>query len=258
DSAQMDMAARAEAVALLQELNYGSEGYFWGYDTKTFRLFQGNTGDRIGESFYDFRDAEGKFPIRELVRAAVDGSHYVHYSFVLGAEKTIVPKVGYSVHLPKWDMIFGTALNLDGVERDVQAARAEFQDRIDALVTLMIGSAIALLVLMGLLAVVMGNAILRPLMLIKANLDDMAQGDGYITQRWPVTNRNELRELATSFNRFVEKSHPQVQQVASTTNQTGGLVGAVASQAQRSERAMAAQRHETDQVATAINEMSAA
>ncbi|HBX57579.1 MAG TPA: chemotaxis protein, partial [Pseudomonas sp.] len=37
-----------------------------------------------------------------------------------------------------------------------------------------------------------------------------------------------------------------------------GLVGAVASQAQRSEQAMERQRHETDQVATAINEMSAA
>ena len=257
-SADMDLAARAEAVALLQELNYGSEGYFWGYDTKTIRLFQGNTGDRIGESFYDFRDAEGKFPIRELVRAAVDGSHYVRYSFVLGADKVIVPKVGYSVHLPKWDMIFGTALNLDGVERDVQAARAEFQDRIDALVTLMIGSAIALLVLMGLLAGVMGNAILRPLMLIKSNLDDMAQGEGDLTQRLPVTSRDELGELALSFNRFVEKIHRLVQQVASTTSQMGGLVGAVASQAQRSESAMAAQRHETDQVATAINEMSAA
>ncbi|WP_407291797.1 methyl-accepting chemotaxis protein [Stutzerimonas zhaodongensis] len=258
NSAPSDMAARAEAVALLQELNYGDEGYFWGYDTKTIRLFQGNTGDRIGESFYDFRDAEGTYPIRELVRAAVDGSHYVRYSFLVGADKVIVPKVGYSLHLPKWDMIFGTALNLDGIERDVQAARAEFQDRIDALVTLMIGSAIALLVLMGLLAGVVSNAILRPLMLIKRNLDDMAAGDGDLTHRLPVTTRDELGELAGSFNRFVEKIHVLVQQVAGTTAQLTGLVSAVASQAQRSEQAMADQRNETDQVATAINEMSAA
>src|SRR5690606_27862183 len=57
---------------------------------------------------------------------------------------------------------------------------------------------------------------------------------------------------------FVEKIHSLVQQVAGTTTQLAGLVGAVASQAQRSEQAMAAQRHETDQVATAINEKSAA
>ncbi len=257
-SAPSDMEARAEAVALLKELNYGDEGYFWGYDTKTFRLFQGNTGDRIGESFYDFRDAEGKYPIRELVRAGVDGSHYVRYSFLVGADKVIVPKVGYSMHLPKWDMVFGTALNLDGVERDVQAARAEFQNRIDGLIILMIGSAIALLVLMGLLAGMMGNAILRPMLLIKRNLDDMAAGDGDLTQRLSVTSRDELGELAGSFNRFVEKIHTLVQQVAGTTSQLTGLVGAVASQAQRSELAMGDQRQETEQVATAINEMSAA
>ncbi|WP_370453133.1 methyl-accepting chemotaxis protein [Pseudomonas sp. BLCC-B13] len=42
------------------------------------------------------------------------------------------------------------------------------------------------------------------------------------------------------------------------TTQLTGLVGEVAAQAQRSEQAMERQRHETDQVATAINEMSAA
>ncbi len=252
------MQARAEAVAVLQELNYGKEGYFWGYDTKTVRLFQGNTGDKVGQSFYDFKDAQGNYPIRELVKAGVDGSHYVHYSFVLGADKVIVPKVGYSLHLPKWDMIFGTALNLDGVERDVQAARAEFQDRIDTLVGIMLGSAVALLAVIGLLAMLMSNALLRPLLLIKRNLDDMAQGDGDLTHRLPITSEDELGELARSFNRFVEKIHSLVQQVAGTTTQLTGLVGAVATQAQRSEQAMAGQRSETDQVATAINEMSAA
>ncbi|WP_313132150.1 methyl-accepting chemotaxis protein, partial [Stutzerimonas nitrititolerans] len=137
-------------------------------------------------------------------------------------------------------------------------ARAEFQERIDALVMIMLGSAVVLLALMGLLALLMSNALLRPLMLIKNNLDDMAQGDGDLTQRLPVTSSDELGDLARSFNRFVEKIHSLVQQVAGTTTQLAGLVGAVASQAQRSEQAMAAQRHETDQVATAINEMSAA
>ncbi|MCQ4051569.1 methyl-accepting chemotaxis protein, partial [Klebsiella pneumoniae] len=151
-----------------------------------------------------------------------------------------------------------TSLNLDGVERDVQAARAEFQERIDGLVAIMLVSAFALLALMALLAVFMSNALLSPLLLIKRNLDDMAQGDGDLTQRLPITSQDELGELAMSFNRFVAKIHSLVQQVAGTTTQLSGLVGAVASQAQRSDQAMADQRSETDQVATAINEMSAA
>jgi len=257
-SAEGDMQARDQAVAILERMSYGKDGYFWGYDSQAVRILQGNTKDKIGQSFYDYRDPNGVYAIRELVRAGQDGSHYVDYSFVLGDSSVLVPKVGYAEFLPKWNMVFGTSLNLDGVERDVQAARAEFQERIDGLVAIMLVSAFALLALMALLAVFMSNALLSPLLLIKRNLDDMAQGDGDLTQRLPITSQDELGELAMSFNRFVAKIHSLVQQVAGTTTQLSGLVGAVASQAQRSEQAMADQRSETDQVATAINEMSAA
>lgn len=257
-SAQGDMQAREQAVAILERLSYGNEGYFWGYDAQSLRVFQGATRERIGESFADYRDPNGVYAIRELVKAGQNGSHFVDYSFAVPGSDTLVPKVGYAEHLPKWNLVFGTSLNLDDVERDVGEARAVFQARIDGLTLFMLGAAFLLLILMGVLAVLMSNAILRPLLQIKQNLDDMAQGDGDLTHRLPVTSRDELGELSASFNRFVEKIHSLVQQVAGTTTQLSGLVGAVASQAQRSEQAMADQRSETDQVATAINEMSAA
>ncbi|NHW02599.1 methyl-accepting chemotaxis protein [Stutzerimonas degradans] len=253
-----DLYARDEAVALLERLAYGAEGYFWGYDSKSVRIFQGNSRDKIGESFHDFRDPNGVYAIRELVAAGQNGSHYVDYSFAVPGKDALVPKVGYAEYLPKWDLVFGTSLNLDDVERDVLAARDVFQKRIDGLILFMLGCALALLILIAVVAVFMSNSILRPLLLIKNSLDDMAEGDGNLTSRLPVTSRDELGELAASFNHFVEKIHVLVQQVAGTITQLTGLVGAVASQAQRSEQAMASQRHETDQVATAINEMSAA
>ena len=257
-SAEGDLQARAEAVALLERLAYGREGYFWGYDGQFLRVFQGDTHERIGESFADFQDPNGVYAIRELVKAGQSGSHFVDYSFAVPGSDALVPKVGYAEYLPKWNLAFGTSLNLDDVERDVVEARAVFQARIDSLTMIMLGAALLLLVLMAGLAVLMSNAILRPLLQIKQNLDDMAQGDGDLTHRLPITSQDELGELATSFNRFVEKIHSLVQQVAGTTTQLTGLVAAVASQAQRSEQAMADQRSETDQVATAINEMSAA
>ena len=103
-----------------------------------------------------------------------------------------------------------------------------------------------------------GNAFLLPLQQIKANLDGIAAGEGDLTRRLPVTSQDELGQLAGSFNRFVEKVHGLVRQIVEMTGQLTELVGQVSDQAQRSEQAMAQQRHETDQVATAINEMSAA
>jgi methyl-accepting chemotaxis protein len=257
-SAAGNMAARAQAVDVLKHLSYGAEGYFWGYDGESVRVLQGSTDDRIGQSFADYRDPNGVYVMRELVRAGKDDSHYVDYSFVLGDGKVLVPKVGYAQYLPKWNLVFGTSVNLDRVERDVQQARAEFQARIDDLLLIMTGSALGLLLLMGLLAVLMSNSILSPLQMLKANLDDMAAGDGDLTHRLPVTSKDELGQLAFSFNRFVEKIHALVRQVAGTTTQLSSLVSDVATQAERSEQAMSGQRHETEQAATAINEMSAA
>lgn len=221
-------------------------------------MLQGNTRDRIGESFYNFQDPTGKYAIRELVEAGMDGSHYVNYSFVLGSDTTLVPKVGYAHYLPKWKLVFGTSLNLDGVERDVQASRADFQSKVDQLLLIMAGSALALLILIAVLAIIISRSVLSPLLVIKNNLDGMASGDGDLTQRLPTTRQDELGELAISFNRFVETIHGLVQQVSATAGQLASLVGSVADQAHRSEQAMVAQRHETDQAATAINQMSAA
>ena len=257
-SADGDMSARAQAVEVLKRLSYGADGYFWGYDSKVHRVLQGNTNDRIGEDFSGYRDPNGVYAIRELVRAGMDSSHYVDYSFVLGDGKVLVAKVGYSHYLPKWKMVFGTSVNLDGVERDVQAARAQFQHSVDRLLMVMAGSAIGLLLVLALLSLPLAASITKPVQLIKSKLDDMAAGEGDLTQRLPVTSQDELGELASSFNAFVAKIHALVQQVSVTTDQLFGLVGGVSSQAQRSEQAMAGQRQETDQVATAINEMSAA
>ncbi|MFY1017919.1 methyl-accepting chemotaxis protein [Ectopseudomonas khazarica] len=257
-SADGDMSARAQAVEVLKRLSYGADGYFWGYDSNVHRVLQGNTNDRIGEDFSGYRDPNGVYAIRELVRAGMDSSHYVDYSFVLGDGKVLVAKVGYSHYLPKWKMVFGTSVNLDGVERDVQAARAQFQHSVDRLLMVMAGSAIGLLLVLALLSLPLAASITKPVQLIKSKLDDMAAGEGDLTQRLPVTSQDELGELASSFNAFVAKIHALVQQVSVTTDQLFGLVGGVSSQAQRSEQAMAGQRQETDQVATAINEMSAA
>ncbi len=257
-AAEGDAAAREAGVALLKRLAYGNGGYFWGYDTRSVRVFQGTSEERIGEDFSSFRDPNGVYAIRELVRAGQDDSHYVHYSFTRPGNSAVVPKIGYAQYLPKWNLVFGTSLNLDDIEEDVAKAREQLHGQINSLLTLMIGSALALLVIIALVAVPTGNAIVRPLLRVKANLDDMAAGDGNLTHRLPVESRDELGELAQSFNRFVEKIHTLVQQVAGTTGQLSGLVGNVAQQAQRSEQAMAGQRSETDQVATAINEMTAA
>ncbi|MBZ9667931.1 methyl-accepting chemotaxis protein [Pseudomonas sp. LMG 31766] len=257
-SAPGDMRARDEAVALLKRMNFAKEDYFWGYDSQSVRVFWSDKDVRIGESFRDFRDANGLYVINELVRVARDGTHFLEYAFPVPGRDEPVPKIGYAQYLEKWDLVIGTAVNLDDIELQVQAFEEQMHQRISSLVIDMLGLALMLLIVIVALAVWLAGGFVRPLQQIKSNLDDIAAGEGDLTRRLPVTTQDELGQLAGSFNRFVEKIHDLVRQIAEMTGQLTGLVGQVAEQAQRSEQAMGQQRHETDQVATAINEMSAA
>ena len=260
DAAQPgDEAARAQAIKLLSNITYGTDGYFFGYDSQTVRLFKGNSPEGVGKNFQDNRDPNGVYTNRELVRAAKDGTHYAQYSSSLpGNEKLLVPKLGYTEYLPKWDLVMGTVVNLDGIEAQVADVQADVKERMEGMIFSIAAITVLVLLVIAVIGMLVANTILRPLHLMKANLDDIAAGEGDLTHRLAITSQDELGELAGSFNRFVDKIHAMVRQITDMTSQLTTLVGQVSDQAHRSEQAMERQRHETDQVATAINEMSSA
>jgi len=254
-----DDTARAQAIKLLSNIAYGKEGYFFGYDSNTVRLFKANSPEGVGQSFKDNRDPNGVYVNRDLVKVAKDGTHYLQYSSPLPSNnKVLVPKLGYTEYLAKWDMAVGTSVNLDGIEAQVAVVEAKVQERVQGVVLSIVGVAVVMLLLIAAAGMLLANTILRPLNLMKANLDDIAAGEGDLTRRLTITSQDELGALAGSFNRFVDKIHGLVRQITEMTSQLTGLVNQVSDQAQRSDQAMERQRHETDQVATAINEMSAA
>ncbi|WP_347927424.1 methyl-accepting chemotaxis protein [Pseudomonas helvetica] len=254
-----DEAARAQVVKLLSSISYGKDGYFFGYDSNTVRLFKANSPEGVGQSFKDNRDPNGVYVNRDLVKVAKDGTHYLQYSSPLpGDSKVLVPKLGYTEYLSKWDMAIGTSVNLDGVEAQVAVVQTEVRERMEGVLLSIVGVAAVVLLVIAAVGLFVANTILRPLHLMKANLDDIAAGEGDLTRRLAITSQDELGELAGSFNRFVDKIHGLVRQITEMTSQLTGLVNQVSDQAQRSDQAMERQRHETDQVATAINEMSAA
>jgi methyl-accepting chemotaxis protein len=253
-----DTAARAEVVKLLSNISYGKDGYFFGYDSETVRLFKGNSPDGVGKSFKDNRDPNGVYVNLGLVKVGKDGTHYLQYSSTQPGQTELVPKLGYTDYLPKWDMVIGTSVNLDGIEEQVAVVEAKVKARMEGVLLSILGVAVVVLLVIAAAGMVLANTILRPLHLMKANLDDIAAGEGDLTRRLAITSQDELGELAGAFNRFVDKIHSLVRQITEMTAQLTGLVGQVSDQAHRSEQAMERQRHETDQVATAINEMSSA
>ena len=46
----------------------------------------------------------------------------------------MVPKLSYTLYLPKWDMVIGSAINLDGVEAQLVEIKQAIDERIGTLI----------------------------------------------------------------------------------------------------------------------------
>ncbi len=116
------------------------------------------------------------------------------------------------------------------------------------------GIAIVLGVLMVLLVTL---AITRGLRTTIVALTDIAEGEGDLTRHLEVNGRDEVAQLAGAFNRFVSKIRDLVGEVAHSTLQINAASERMAEITEITHHGVQQQQSETEQVATAMNQMTA-
>ncbi|HCE6512703.1 TPA: methyl-accepting chemotaxis protein PctA [Pseudomonas aeruginosa] len=125
--------------------------------------------------------------------------------------------------------------------------------RVSAIAAALI-SIVAILVLLGLLI----RLLMQPLHLMGRAMQDIAQGEGDLTKRLAVTSRDEFGTLANAFNRFVERIHESIREVAGTARQLHDVSQLVVNASNSSMANSDEQSNRTNSVAAAINELGAA
>ncbi len=125
-------------------------------------------------------------------------------------------------------------------------------------------AAFQLLLWTGLIAIVfiilsisVAGSVSRPIAQVAAMFRDIGEGEGDLRQRLPVNGKDEIAQLATGFNSFIEKIQTTVSEVAQTSQQLGHSAQDVANQAQQTLDDSNDQKDRTMMVVTAINEMGA-
>jgi len=106
-------------------------------------------------------------------------------------------------------------------------------------------------------AVLLARSILKPLHHVILALEDIAQGEGDLTKRLEHQGSDEMARLARAFNQFVEKIQHLVSSVRRTMDQFSGIVERTTQIATQSHHGITTQMQQTDQVSTAITELTA-
>ncbi|WP_298188924.1 methyl-accepting chemotaxis protein [uncultured Pseudomonas sp.] len=97
----------------------------------------------------------------------------------------------------------------------------------------------------------------RPILGVAAMLKDIASGEGDLTRRLDYAKQDELGELASWFNRFLDKLQPIIADVKRSVQDARSTADQSALIASQTSDGMQQQYREVDQVATAFQEMSA-
>ncbi|AXO89818.1 methyl-accepting chemotaxis protein [Pseudomonas parafulva] len=148
-------------------------------------------------------------------------------------------------------------LPLSTVMADVTQLQKDLgeQRRTDILGMTAVGLGIAVL---GLLVIgLLAHGIARPLKQMVAMLDDIAQGEGDLTRRLHSDRADELGAIASGFNTFLAKLQAMISQVVSSVQKVSDSSEHTADIAIRTNQGVHKQMAEIDQVATAVQEMTA-
>lgn len=180
----------------------------------------------------------------EQLQQAIDGNNVIRHAKLGGTVKTVfASRVNDYNGQPVGVMEIA-------IDRDAYALAETSMLRI-----ILIVGGLALFIGM-LVSVTISRGISRPLREAKDAMDDIAQGDGDLTQRLPSRGKDELAQMADAFNRFAAKVQTMVNKVAASTSQIAAASEEMSAITSESDQLMQTQKRETELVVTAINEMA--
>ncbi|AXK55340.1 MULTISPECIES: methyl-accepting chemotaxis protein [Pseudomonas] len=119
-----------------------------------------------------------------------------------------------------------------------------------------VGLALVGLALLLLLAVVLGRRVVNKLHLLITALNDLAAGEGDLTKRVPLNSNDEIGDMASAVNRFVDKLQPIVREAGDVAQRTGVEIGAMSLRNAGADAAAEAQRDEVAESLRALSQMA--
>ncbi|MGD8175201.1 methyl-accepting chemotaxis protein [Marinimicrobium sp. ARAG 43.8] len=157
------------------------------------------------------------------------------------------------------DIIITEAIRDGNTQIGVISARVDMSELTD-IIGEAVRDAVVLIIIISIVAASIAffvqASITKPVNQVVRALRDISEGEGDLTRRLPVSGSDEIAELATCFNTFVERLHSIISSVATTSQEVSENAHMVSQLSNENERAIKNQQSEIEQVVVAIKQMA--
>jgi methyl-accepting chemotaxis protein len=251
-----------QGIELLKRMEFGKDGYLFGYDSNSVRVFSGGSSAGIGKSYKDFKDVNNVYLINDLVTAGKNnqfgsGEQFVTYHFPRQGEKVASEKLSYAIFLPKWNLMIGTGAYVDTIEKEIAIIEKEVRDAQSEVLALVYILTIALIVVMAVIGVWVSRSILHPLANVSDAIKELSQGNGDLTKRIPIQDKFETGVLAEHLNNLLSSLQNSIKSVFDVSKAVNSETNILLQQVEQIKQISERQSDAIGTVAAASTEMSA-
>jgi methyl-accepting chemotaxis protein len=230
-------------------------GYYFVYEN-TINVVLPPAKAKQGKDLGDLKDKNGVYFVKELMEQAGKGGGFVQYVFPKPPGNQDTPKLAYAEMIPGTRMWIGTGVYIDNVDTFVGAMAGEMNSQVRSSLLTMSASAGTVFVIIISIILFIAFGIVRPLHHVAASLKDIAQGEGDLTRRLEVKTKDEIGELGTGFNIFIEKLQGIIKGVVANSTQVEGASNSLAKVARDMSENARESSERSNAVAAATEEMT--
>ncbi len=195
-----EQQAKLQVRQILTRLRYGSDGYFFAYDSHGINLVHPIQPELVGKNLLHIQDENGDFLIESLLEQAQSGGGFHQYLWQKPSTGETVPKLSYAAWLGKWEWMIGTGLYIEDVSLEVANMQAAIGRNIE---TTVFSIVIILVVTVGVIIVLTLAINLHEHRLADKNLKELA----HKTVMFQEDEKKHLaRELHDGINQLLVSS----------------------------------------------------
>jgi len=238
--------AKMQSIAAINTLRYDNGNYFWINDETPTMVVHPIKPALNDKDLSTVTDKNGKFLFKAFVEVAQqnpDGG-VVDYLWPKPGHENPVEKISFVKTFKPWGWIIGSGVYIDDVKETMWAFMSN----------LFMGLVIITLLLLF-VSYFIAKSIIIPLNKTTEALEDLAKGEGDLTQRLPVKGKNEIAKLSLSFNEFIEKIQNIIKEIQDSAKAVKNSSIDLSTLSQQSLSSSEKQNAETAQIATASTQM---
>ncbi len=238
--------AKKQALTIIESLRYDTNNYFWVQDFSPTMIMHPVKPTLNGKDIGGVRDPDGTPVFIDMVNTVKAKDHgFVSYKWAKPGFDDPVDKVGFVKGFTPWQWIIGSGTYLDDVDV-IFASQSK--------IVIIEGIVISIIII--LISYIIGKSIISPTMEAANLMQDIAQGEGDLTQSLDDRGNDEISQLSGYFNEFTSKMRQSLQDVLSNSTQVLTHSEAVADASQSAQSLTQSQHDITVQVATAMEQMT--